>query len=95
MIFNQEEFGSRIRTLRKRMGYTQERLCSDLQIGIDHLKKIERGSRGCSLELLVKLSMVLGVSTDFLLTGKNFDNHLKERLENLQGILSELIQELP
>ena len=59
--------GKRVRTRRKMMGLTQEALAEKLGISCSFVGHIERGSRKMSMETLIKLSDVKGVSCDFLL----------------------------
>lgn len=57
-IFNQVEFDQRIRELRRTGGLTQEALSEELNISSDQLRKIECGSRGPSLDLLISLDFL-------------------------------------
>ena len=41
-----------------------------LNISVEHIRKIELGKRGISIDLLLDLSNVLEVSSDFLLKGQ-------------------------
>lgn len=69
MHFQPIQFGERIRKLRREHHLTQERLAAMLNISVEHLRKIELGKRGISIDLLLDLSNVLEVSSDFLLSG--------------------------
>lgn len=69
MHFQPIQFGERIRKLRREHHLTQERLAAMLNISVEHLRKIELGKRGISVDLLLDLSNVLEVSSDFLLSG--------------------------
>ena len=92
MYFNQMEFGQRIKEERNRMGLTQEELALRLNIGQEHMNKIERGKRGCSIDILLELSEVFGVSTDYLLTGKRAgDESIRDSVENVMDELSSLL----
>ena len=92
MYFNQMEFGQRIKEERNRMGLTQEELALRLNIGHEHMNKIERGKRGCSIDILLELSDVFGVSTDYLLTGKRTgDASIRDSVENVMDELSALL----
>ena len=62
--------GSRIAFLRRRKGMTQEGLASLLAVSPAAVGAYEQGRRSPSAAMLVELSHVLGVSTDFLLTGR-------------------------
>ena len=95
MYFDQVEFGRRIRELRKGQGKTQEELSFELDISYEHYKKVELGTRTCSLDLLLSLSAYYDLSTDYLLTGRNYENrHPKDRLEAVIRELSSIISEI-
>ena len=95
MYFDQVEFGRRIRELRKGQGTTQEELSFELDISYEHYKKVELGTRTCSLDLLLSLSAYYDLSTDYLLTGRNYENrHPKDRLEAVIRELSSIISEI-
>ena len=90
MYFNQVEFGQRIRELRRTGGLTQEALSEELK-----LRKIECGSRGPSLDLLIALAVFFDVSTDYLLMGRDYVNlHSGKRLEGVLQELSGIIADL-
>ena len=63
MHFDQNAFGQRIKYL------TLEQMSSALNIGIDHLSRIELGKRGVSIDLLFDMADLLNVSVDFLVRG--------------------------
>ena len=95
MYFNQVEFGKRIQRLRKSHGKTQEEIANELDVSYEHYKKVEIGTRTCSMYLLVVLSTYYGISTDYLLTGRDYgDNHLKIRLEAAISELSSIASEI-
>ena len=54
--------GKRVRTRRKMMGLTQEALAEKLGISCSFVGHIERGSRKMSMETLIKISDIMGVS---------------------------------
>jgi len=70
MHFQPIQFGGRIRKLRREHHLTQERLAVMLNVSVEHLRKIELGKRGISIDLLLDLSNVLEASLDFLLKGQ-------------------------
>ena len=76
MYFNQIEFGQRVQESRKFAGMTQEELAERLGIDKNHVSRIERGAKACSIDILVELSGILKVSTDYLLTGKSIDREM-------------------
>ena len=67
MDFNYEAMGRRIKKARKAKKLTQEQLSEMCDLSTAHIGHVERGSRALSLETLVKISLVLDVSTDYLL----------------------------
>lgn len=60
---------SRVRAQRTALELTQEQLARELGVTHQHVSRIEGGHAVPSLDLLVRLSRRLGVSTDYLLTG--------------------------
>lgn len=62
-----KDFGERVRKKRQQKGWTQELLAKELGVSTSFVGHIERGSRKASLETLVQISNVLGVSMDYLL----------------------------
>lgn len=96
MQFDQADFGQRLREIRKRNGLTQEQMSEELNISTDQLKKLEYGSRGPSIDLLISIAVWSGVSTDWLLLGYDYMIlHSRGRLENILKELSGILAELP
>lgn len=62
--------GARIAALRRRKNISQGELARRLQVSPSAVGMYEQGRREPSAELLVRLSRELGVSVDYLLTGK-------------------------
>ncbi|EGQ7694381.1 helix-turn-helix transcriptional regulator [Vibrio vulnificus] len=62
---------TRLITLRKEMGLTQQQMDDTIGIHVNSLKKYETGQAQPSLDALKKIALELHVSTDFLL----FDAH--------------------
>ena len=62
--------GERIGALRRNRGLSQAELAQRLGISPSAMGMYEQGRREPSAQTLVALSRELGVSTDFLLTGK-------------------------
>ena len=65
------EIGLRIQQCRKSRGYTQEQLAEEMNVSIQMISNVERGNKAIRIDNLVKLSQLLQVSTDYLLTGKH------------------------
>ena len=88
MYFDQEAFGKRLRELREEKGLSQEALAETLNISKYHYGSMERGTRGCSIDLLLDLSDFFHVSTDYLLLGRSSDR--KKEAETLLAIRDSL-----
>ena len=64
------DMGKRIFLCRKKLGLTQEELAEKMNVSTQTISYAERGSKAMRPENLVKLSRILGVTTDYLLTGE-------------------------
>ena len=71
MEFDVKEFGAHLKRLRLEKGVTQEKMASDLCISWDHLCRVERGNRGCSLILAIDIANYFGVGLDYLVFGQS------------------------
>ena len=88
MHFDKEKFRKRIKNLRVKAGLTQAEASERLSISLKSLQSIEQGRRECSLEMLMDLSELYMVSTDYLLKGtdpEGIDNR-----NRLAGVIAEL-----
>jgi transcriptional regulator with XRE-family HTH domain len=61
--------GERLRATREALELTQEALARELGVTHQHISRIEGNQVAPSLELVVKLSRRLGITTDYLLDG--------------------------
>ncbi|MBE5804808.1 MAG: helix-turn-helix transcriptional regulator [Clostridiales bacterium] len=62
-----QDFGHRVRELRRQKGLTQEELSEEVGISASFMGHIERGTRVASLETLVALCNTLNVAPEYLL----------------------------
>ena len=88
MYFDLVEFGKRLTELRKETKTSQEELAEEIGVSLDHLKHLEIGERGCSIDLLLVLAERFNVSTDYLLTGKTVE--LRQEHDQLKGVIDTL-----
>ena len=58
--------------LRTRAGMTQQQLAKELHVGPSAIGMYEQGRRTPSIEILIQMSNLFGVSLDYLITGKEF-----------------------
>lgn len=70
LIINPKEIGERIKNLRLKLNKTQNYFADVLYISPSYLALIESGKRTPNLEILVQISIIAGVSIDYLATGK-------------------------
>ena len=85
--------GERIRKGRKSMGWKQIDLASKAEISKSFLSNIENGKTRASGDSLLKIAQVLGVSIDFLLTGKSTDETSRPKSIEIPAILSQTAEE--
>lgn len=89
--------GKRLKEYRKINHLTQEKIAELLNISVKHYSEVERGITGLSVENIIKVSIILNISIDYLLKGikmndndliNNFFNNLpKENQEDLLKII--------
>lgn len=95
MHYDMKKSGERIRQLRIRVGYSQGELARALNVDQGFLSRVESGKKGCSVDLFVQLSALLGVSLDVLILGMDEIDLLKEeRRTQLKTDIEELINQL-
>lgn len=61
--------GDRIKTVRERLGWTQEKLAAEAKISKGFLSDVEKG-KNISLDLLLKVANALGASVGYLAGGE-------------------------
>ena len=84
-MYNPIEVGERIRELRRKRNLTQEELAEWLNISPVSMCRIEKGSNGASIDLLVEISNYFKTSLDYLIFGK--------KLSELEILLAGLPEE--
>jgi transcriptional regulator with XRE-family HTH domain len=65
------DFAQRLSALRKQKGFTQQQLADRIETHVQQLKRYEAGSSQPTLDVIRKLAVVLGVTSDQLLFGKD------------------------
>jgi transcriptional regulator with XRE-family HTH domain len=86
-----EAIGARLARLRRAKGWNQKELGRRMGLRGSQISKLERGSVSPRADILPRLSEVLGVSADYLLTGRSFgamqrDYRLRDRMEALETL---------
>ncbi|MBR1560224.1 MAG: helix-turn-helix transcriptional regulator [Clostridia bacterium] len=91
------EVGQRIIERRKSLGLTQEALAEKADVTTQFVSYAESGKRAMRPENLLKLSVALGVSADYLLTGEIIDKDLlilSEKLRSLTPSQLRIVEEI-
>lgn len=78
-----KDIGKRICDLRKSSGYTQEQLAELMDVSIQMISNLERGNKAIRIDNLLKISKILGVSTDYILSGKQNECEISDKLNKL------------
>ena len=81
-----ENIGKRISERRKQMGLTQEKLAEQMDVSIQMISNLERGVKAIRIDNLVRLSQILKVSTDYILTG----TQTEKDVDSLAGQIAQL-----
>ncbi|MBQ3356884.1 MAG: helix-turn-helix transcriptional regulator [Oscillospiraceae bacterium] len=88
MLIDYCYIGDRIKTVRKHKRITQEKLAEAMDVSVGYVSQIERGITKPNLEMLARISQVLGCSLCYFLNGAETvreDYLLPELVEKLQG----------
>ena len=83
------EIGNRISVERRRNNITQEQLAEKMNVSIQMISNLERGNKAIKINNLVNLSQILGVSTDYILTGNKNLNEKSTLLDKLSNLSSD------
>ena len=59
--------------IRRKKGYSQQKVAMDLNISREALSYYENGKRSPDINMLITLSKYFNVSIDYLITGKEFE----------------------
>lgn len=70
--------GQRITDIRERLQLNQKELAEKTGLNESVMNRIEKGTRAVRDDEIIKIAQVLGVTTDFLLTGNNKKNDIGE-----------------
>ena len=79
-----KHMGLRIKDVREKSGYTQEKLAELMDVSVQYLAKLEAGRVGISLPNFTTLCRVLGVSADYLLWGERCENDVSTIVNSLR-----------
>ena len=95
------EMGRRSAARRQELGLTQEQLAEKMGVSLQMISNLELGKKAIRPENLLKLSEILSVSADYLLSGRRSEtegSHFAKKYLQLSGehqrIIGELIDSL-
>ncbi len=86
------EMGKRITERRKLQGLSQEELAEKADLTPQTISTAERGTKAIRPENLLNISIALGVSTDYLLTGDIVDKDIHYIAESLKDKTPEQVR---
>ena len=73
--FDLKQIGRRICERRQVLGITQEKLAEQMDVSVQMISNMERGNKEVKISNLIKLSKILDVTTDYILTGKSISDN--------------------
>ena len=95
MNYDMKHSGERIRQLRIKAGLTQEKIANELNIDQSFYGRIEAGKKGCSVDLFIQLSLMFGVSLDYLILGRYPDDlTTRADIAQMMTVIEELVDRL-
>ena len=80
-MYDTKAMGARVRQLRKQFGSSREEVAGRIGRSSKYYADIERGSCGMSLDTLLKLANLYGVSLDYLVFGKKREQEVMDNRE--------------
>lgn len=84
--YDAKEFGSRLRAIRRKNGYTQEQLADLLLLSVDSISNMENGKTTCMPEHMMKICQIFNVSADYFYFHMDKELLQKES-ENLDSLM--------
>ena len=83
MYYDMAASGRRIKTLRKKNGWTQIEFAEMLEMSHSNLVKLENGYQGITIDTLLTMRELFQVPIDFILTGEEYDTELAQGLQQI------------
>ncbi len=77
--------GDRMKSKRLQLGYTQERVAELTDISFSTYSKIENAIQSPSLDTLIRISIVLDISMDYLIFG---NENIKKDIDDFSDIIT-------
>jgi len=86
--------GDRIKEVRERRNWTQERLALETKISKGFLSEVENNKRNISTDYVLRIAGVLGASLDYLLRGETGREEREREPVTIPRTLSEAAEQL-
>ena len=80
-----KNMGDRMKSKRLQLGYTQEKVAELTDISFSTYSKIENAIQSPSLDTLIRISIVLDISMDYLIFG---NENIKKDIDNISDIIT-------
>jgi transcriptional regulator with XRE-family HTH domain len=80
-----KSMGDRMKSKRLQLGYTQERVAELTDISFSTYSKIENAIQSPSLDTLIRISIVLDISMDYLIFG---NENIKKDIDDFSDIIT-------
>ena len=86
---NYDKIGDKIRERRNFLKITQENLANEIDVSASFISDIENGRRKMSLETMIKISIALKTSLDYLILDNMNNTKIKNetKIEELKNLL--------
>ena len=86
---NYDKIGDKIRERRNFLKITQENLANEIDVSASFISDIENGRRKMSLETMIKISIALKTSLDYLILDNMNSSKIKNetKIEELKNLL--------
>ena len=78
--------GNRISRRRKQLGLTQEQVAEKIDVSVQMVSNLERGNKAIKIENLLKISKILKISTDYILTGNQTSKDCSEISKKIEKL---------
>ena len=95
MYYDPIDCGSRVKRVRKALGYTREEVANKLNISASHYGKFECGKTLPSIDVLIEIAALLHLSLDFMLLGKEPNSEiLRHKVHSIIEFMTAMEKEL-
>ena len=96
MALDYNIIGERLKKARIDKNMTQEKLAEQIDVSVEFLSRVERGTSHINLKRLTQICEILGVSEGSILNGvsSNSDNYLASEFNNILNSVSSDKQKL-